>query len=391
MTFFDGIDLQELGSALEREKLDGWLLYDFRGINPVAQRLMGVGGMATRRLFVFLPAKGEPVALAHKIELQGLEGFPGVVKPYASWEELHRLLGSVVWGKRVAMEVSAEDEVPYLDCVPWGVVKLIEKMGGAIAPSARLVSEFAARWSQTELEGHRESAEAIAEIARSTLATVVRQAGVAREATVQKGVIAAMEKAGLHTSHPPIVAFGANAANPHYEPREGSDALLEADQVVLLDLWGGKALRSVYADQTWMGFSGPKPSDEVLDVWTAVRDARDAVVERLRRATELGERVRGADLDDAARRLLGKRGYDDVFIHRTGHSIDLELHGSGPHLDNFETHDTREMITGVGFSIEPGVYLTGNFGVRSEINGVMLETGPEFTPREPQTDLILAD
>jgi Xaa-Pro aminopeptidase len=159
--------------------------------------------------------------------------------------------------------------------------------------------------------------------------------------------------------------------------------------VVLLDLWGGKALRSVYADQTWMGFSGTNPTDEVMKVWTAVRDARDAVVTRLRRAAELGEKVRGADLDDAARRLLDDRGYGDAFIHRTGHSIDLELHGSGPHLDNFETHDTREMIPGVGFSIEPGVYLTGNFGVRSEINGVMLESGPEFTPREPQTDLIL--
>ncbi len=389
MTFFEGIDLQQVGPALEQEKLDGWLLYDFRGINPVAQRLMGVGGMATRRLFVFLPARGEPVALAHKIELQGLEGFPGIIRPYASWEELHRLLGGVVWGKRVAMEVSAEDEVPYLDYVPWGVVTLIEKLGGAIAPSARLVSQFAARWSQAELEGHRESAELIAEIARSTLAAVVGQVGVAREATVQKGVIDAMERAGLHMSHPPIVAFGANAANPHYEPRAGSDALLQADQVVLLDLWGGKALRSVYADQTWMGFSGTNPTDEVMKVWTAVRDARDAVVTRLRRAAELGEKVRGADLDDAARRLLDDRGYGDAFIHRTGHSIDLELHGSGPHLDNFETHDTREMIPGVGFSIEPGVYLTGNFGVRSEINGVMLESGPEFTPREPQTDLIL--
>ena len=222
------------------------------------------------------------------------------------------------------------------------------------------------------------------------MADVVRQAGTAREAAVQRRILEMFERQGLVTNDPPIVAFEANAANPHYEPRDGSDALLQEHQVVLIDLWAGPTLPSVFADQTWMGFAGNAPPDDVVTVWETVRDARDAVVRRLREASSAGHSVTGADLDDAARNLITERGYGDYFIHRTGHSIDLELHGSGPHLDNFETHDTRTIIPGVGFSVEPGVYLEGRFGVRSEINAVMLENGrPEFTPREPQRDLML--
>ncbi len=389
MGILGNLDLSETGPALKDANVDGWLLYDFRGNNPVARRITGVEGMGTRRLFIFLPAVGSPVAVAHKIELQALEGFPGEVRPYASWSELHGYLGEIVSGKRVAMEVSALDAVPYLDWVPSGVVGLIEKLGGEVVSSDRLVSLFASRWSPSELAGHVQSSEIIAEIARSTIAEVIKQAGTAREATVQRGILEAFDAAGLATDHPPIVAFGPNAANPHYEPREGSDALLRPDEVVLVDLWAGTAEVSVYADQTWMGFAGGSPPDEVITVWNTVRDARDAVVDRLRRAARDGETVVGAELDDAARGVIKGAGYGDAFFHRTGHSIDLQLHGSGPHLDNFETTDTREIIPGVGFSIEPGVYLTGRFGVRSEINAVWFEDGPELTPAEIQRDLIL--
>lgn len=385
-----GIDLDDLRSVLRQEKLDGWLLYDFRGVNAIAQRIIGVPGMATRRLFVLLPARGEPIAIAHKIELHGMREFPGRVIPYAGWHELHERLGDLVRARSLAMEIYPEDGVPYLDRVPAGVVDLLVKLGARLTSSAALVSRFAARWSPSELAGHRRSAEAIAEIARTVMADVVRQAGTAREAAVQRRILEMFERQGLVTHDPPIVAFEANAANPHYEPRDGSDALLQEHQVVLIDLWAGPTLASVFADQTWMGFAGDAPPDDVVTVWETVRDARDAVVRRLRDAASAGQSVTGADLDDAARDLITERGFGDYFIHRTGHSIDLELHGSGPHLDNFETHDTRSLIPGVGFSVEPGVYLEGRFGVRSEINGVILENGrPEFTPREPQRDLIL--
>lgn len=383
------IDQSALQAALRELGLDGWLLYDFRGNDPVANRLLQLGGMATRRLFVWLPAEGKPVAVAHKIELQGLTGFPGTVRAYSAWKVLHEELGALVSGKRVAMEISPLDAVPYLDWVPHGVVGLIEKLGGTVETSSRLVSQFAALLSTDEIAGHLASAEIIADIARTTIGEAVNEVGV-REVEIQRRVLAAIDRGGLSTSHPPIVGFGANAANPHYEPLQGSDAALQADQVILLDLWGGQGRKSVYADQTWMGFSGGSPSDEVVTVWETVRDARIAVVDKLNHAHEHAEQVTGADLDDASRGVIERAGYGDAFVHRTGHSIDLELHGSGPHLDNFETNDIREIIPGIAFSIEPGVYLEGRFGVRSEINVVMMPDGPRPTPREPQHDLFLA-
>jgi Xaa-Pro dipeptidase len=390
MPVLDRIDLAAVRDALGRRGLDGWLVYDFHGVNPVAARVLGLGGMASRRIFVLLPAAGRPVAIAHKIELQPLDGFPGDVLPYATWQELHGHLARVARGRRLAMEVSPEDAVPYLDRVPWGVVALIERLGGRVESSADLVTLFSARWTPAELADHRYAAQALADIARRTVAEVVRQAGSAREHAVQQRVCEQMTRAGLVWDHPPIVGFGPNAANPHYEPTSAADALLTAEQVVLLDLWGGRSLTTVFADQTWMGFAGGTPPEDVQRVWTVVRDARDAAIARLRAGLAAGETVTGADLDAAARGHIAAHGYADAFVHRTGHSIDVQLHGSGPHLDSYETDDSRALLPGIGFSVEPGIYLTGRFGVRSEVNVVLHDAGPEVTPSEFQRDLILA-
>lgn len=388
----EGLDLAAIGAALAEAGADGWLLFDFHGLNPVAARLVGATGMGTRRLFVLLPREGDPVAVAHRIELDAVAGFPGTVRPYAAWRELHDALRPLVAGRTLAMEVSPRDGVPYLDRVPHGVVQLVESLGGRVVSSAALVTRFAARWSAAELASHRRSAEAIAEIAREALAwaggQVARGAEV-RETAVQRRVVEAMGRAGLVFDHPPIVGAQENAALPHYEPREGADRVLGRGEVVLLDLWGGPALGTVFADQTWMGFTGPAPGDEVVRVWNAVRSARDAAVELLRARWTAREPVTGADLDDAARGVIRAAGLGEWFVHRTGHSIDRELHGSGPHLDNYETNDDRALIAGVGFSVEPGVYLPGRFGVRSEINVFLGETGPEVTPQRPQRELLL--
>ncbi|MBI4503179.1 MAG: aminopeptidase P family protein [Gemmatimonadetes bacterium] len=383
------IDLTELSGALRALGVDGWLIYDFHGINPVARRVLGHLGLGTRRIFVWLPAVGRPVAIAHKIELQPLLAFPGEVRPYATWQELHAALGQLVRGRRMAVEWSPEDAVPYLDRLPAGVVALLERLGGTIVSSAPLVTRFAARWSSDELRDHRSAAATLADIARATLREVVRQPARAQEFEVQQLVLERMKAAGLVTTDPPIVAFGSNAANPHYEPSESHPTVLQADQVVLLDLWGGVGRGTVFADQTWMGFSGSRVPDDVAGVWSAVRDARDAAVERLRRDLGAGRKVAGRDLDAAARQLITQRGYGAAFVHRTGHSIDVDLHGSGPHLDSYETDDSRELIPEVGFSVEPGIYLEGRFGVRSEINVVVHADGPEVTPAEPQRELIL--
>jgi Xaa-Pro aminopeptidase len=386
------LDLPAVRSTLAELNVDGWLLFDFHGLNPVAQRLIGASGLATRRIFVWIPRAGDPVALAHRIELSGLAGFPGAIRPYAAWRELHQELRALVGGKRVAMEVSPQDAVPYLDRVPAGVLELVQASGATVTGSGVLVTRFAATWSAAELDGHRRAAEALARIADEALrwagAEVARGAEV-REVGLQRRVLDAMERGGLVTTHPPIAAFQQNAALPHYEPHEGEDRRLAAGQVILLDLWAGPAAGSVFADQTWMAFAGRAPDAEVRRVWEAVRDARDAAVALLRQRWGARAAVTGADVDDAARAVIRGAGFGEFFTHRTGHSIDRDLHGSGPHIDNFETHDERTLMPGIGFSIEPGIYLAGRFGMRSEINVYCGADGPEVTPAAPQRDLLL--
>src|SRR6266704_6757015 len=352
MTLLEQFDFPALRELLDTLGADGWLLYDSRGINPAATRVLGIKGMGTRRFFVLLPREGKPVAIAHRIELASFDGFPGEVRAYAAWPELHDQLRALVAGKTVAMEISPADAVPYLDRVPHGVVELIEGFGAKVVSSGTLITRFAARWSPSELEGHRRAAEAIAEIALTTLrwagSELARGAEV-RETGMQARVMEALGRAGLVTDHPPIVGFQANAANPHYEPRTGSDRRLAAGDVMLLDLWAGVSAGSVFADQTWMAFAGREPSAEVRRVWDAVRGARDAAVALLRDRWKQHEAVTGAAVDDAARAVIRSAGLGEYFVHRTGHSIDRDLHGSGPHIDNFETADERTLIPGVAF------------------------------------------
>jgi Xaa-Pro dipeptidase len=383
------IDRRELGEALDEVGADGWLLFDFHGLNPVVDRVLGRTGMNTRRLFVLLPREGDPVAVAHKIELQGLEKFPGRVIPYARWSELHAALGPLVARRTLAMEISPEDAVPYLDRVPFGVVELLRRLGATVVPSGALVSRFAARWTSAEADDHRAAAEILAAVARDTLGRVVRQAGQRiTEAALQAQVVAELERGGLVLDDPPIVAFGANSANPHYEP--SPEAKLQSGDVVLLDLWAGRSHTTVFADQTWIGFAGSRAPDRVVEVWRTVRQARDAAIDAIRRAMADRRPIVGYEVDRAARGVVERAGYADAFVHRTGHSIDRDLHGSGPHIDDYETHDDRRLIPGIGFSIEPGIYLPGEFGMRSEVNVYMGESGPEVTPREPQVELIVA-
>lgn len=384
------LDRDALREGLRAAGADAWLLFDFHGLNPVAARVLELGGLGSRRLFVLLPADGEPVAVAHRIELQPLDGFPGRIVPYARWEELHEALGALVAGRTVAMEISPDDAVPYLDRVPYGVVELIRRLGATVVPSAPLVTRFAARWSPAEAEDHRHAAEALAAIARDALARAVHEAGTGlTESTLQRRVIDAIGAAGLVFDHPPIVAFGANAANPHYEPHEGRDATLAAGDVILLDLWAGRSLQTVFADQTWMGYAGTQPPARVREVWETVRAARDAAVTAVRDAAAAGRPIAGYEADRAARDVIEAAGHGAAFVHRTGHSIDRDLHGSGPHLDDYETRDERRLGPGVGFSVEPGIYLTGEFGVRSELNMFWGPGGPEVTPAEPQRELIV--
>jgi len=387
---FAGVDRAELRRLLGELGADAWLLYEFHGVNPVAKRVLGLGGMGTRRLFACLPREGEFVAVGHKIELQGLAGFPGRIIPYARWEELHAALAEVVRGRTVAMEISADDAVPYLDRVPWGVVELVKRLGGKVVSSAPLVTRFAAAWSTAEAADHRFAAEVLAEVAQAELKRAVGEAGSGlTESAMQARVVNALGARGIVFDHPPIVAFGPNAANPHYEPVPGQDLALVDGQVVLLDLWGGRSLATVFADQTWMGFAGHRVPEKVLRVWSVVRDAREAAITLVQERAAAGTPVAGFELDRAARGIIESAGFGQWFVHRTGHSIDRDLHGSGPHLDSYETMDDRRLGPGIGFSVEPGIYLTGEFGVRSEVDVYWGTAGPEVTPKVRQDALII--
>lgn len=382
-------DHELLKAGLAACGADGWLLYDFQGHNPVANRFLALGGLGSRRLFVLLTPGQEPVAVAHKIELQPVADFPGRVVPYARWEELHAALKELVAGKTVAMEISPKDGVPYLDRVPYGVVDLIQSLGGKVVSSGPLVTQFAARWTEDEAARHIEAAEVVAWIAKEALAYAVTRGGKdLTETALQARVIEMMEKEGLVPDHPPIVGFGVNAGNPHYEPVAGRDLTLARDQVVLLDLFG-KYPGAISADQTWMGYSGKHPTERVLKVWETVRDARDAALEVVRQAGVSGVPLPGYKVDRAARDVIEQAGFGEWFVHRTGHSIDQNLHGSGPHMDDYETKDDRIILPGCGFSVEPGIYLPNEFGVRSEVNVYWAPSGPLVTPKEPQRDLIL--
>jgi Xaa-Pro aminopeptidase len=388
--------LPDVQRALAEAGVDGWLLYDFRGLNPIARDLLRLDGMTTRRVFAFIPTLGTPVALTHAIEQTVWHHWPPKWgrEIYSSWRSLESWLMKHVAGKRVAMEYSAGDAVPYLDRVPAGVIEMVRALGATVTSSGELVSRFYAIWSADNIATHERAAEQIAKIGQDAL----RRAGEAAksdrplsEYQLMMWIREQFSEAGLFTDHGPNVSVGANAANPHYEPSAEASRVIGAtgSEILLIDLWAKEEPGGVYADQTWMASLG-EPSKEALEIWNAIRDARDAAIDLVVTRIAAGEALRGADVDDAARRVIEACGYGQYFTHRTGHSIDpRDLHGSGPHLDNLETREERMIVPGVAFSIEPGIYIPGKIGMRTEVNVYVTPGKAVVTPREYQRELMV--
>jgi Xaa-Pro dipeptidase len=384
--------LPAIQRAIQESKADGWLIFDFHGLNPIAAGMLRLEGMTTRRLFAFIPREGSPVAISHAIEQGPWKHWPGEWEKleYSGWRVLESTLAEVVGGKRVAMEYSAGDAVPYLDRVPAGVIEMVRAAGATVESSADLVTRFYAVWSEEQLASHLRAAETISGIAHEAMSLAgerARSASPMQEFELKQWILDRFAKEKLETDHGPIVAIGPNAANPHYEPTAEESAPIERGAILLIDLWAREA-NGVYADQTWMGSLG-EPDARSLKVWEAVRDARDAAIALLRERLGSSTPVRGGEVDDAARGVIEQRGFGPQFIHRTGHSIDpRDLHGSGPHIDNLETREERTLLPGVGFSIEPGVYLRGDVGMRTEVNAFVARD-LVVTPKEIQRDLII--
>ena len=386
--------LPALQQALGDAGLDGWLLFDFQGVNPIAGGLVGIEGMVTRRIFVWIPRTGVPHALGHAIEPGPWQKWPAewTKSVYSSWRSLESSLEAMVKGKKIAMEYSAGDAVPYLDRVPAGVLEMVRAAGAtSIASSGELVTKFYATWDASHIKSHVRAAEVISTIAAAAFMIAGERSRTPKPITEHELMLWMRERftrAGLQTDHGPNVSAGANAANPHYEPSADNPRPILDGEVLLIDLWAKEA-GGVYADQTWMATLGA-PSSRAQEVWAVVRDARDAAIQLVRDEVSAGRALRGGDVDDAARKVITDRGFGEYFTHRTGHSIDPRtLHGSGPHLDNLETREERLLVPGVGFSIEPGIYIAGEIGMRSEVN-VYLEPGRAVvTPRVYQRDLIV--
>ncbi|MBA2684837.1 MAG: aminopeptidase P family protein [Gemmatimonadaceae bacterium] len=385
--------LPALQKALADAKLDGWLLYDFQGANPIAAGALALDGMVTRRVFGWVPRDGVPVAVTHDIEQGPWHRWPAEWKRvrYGSWKVLEATLLSLVQGRKIAMEYSPGDAVPYLDRVPGGVLEMVRAAGAEIVSSGELVSQFYALWTSAQLASHRRAAKIVAETARAAFEEAGKRSRTSKPITeyeLQQWIAARFHAAKLEFDHDPIVGANENAANPHYAPSADNPREIRRGDLLLIDLWA-REHDGIYADQTWMGSLG-EPTPRMLEVWTAVRDARDASIALLRERIPQGEVVRGAEVDDAARNILTARGFGKEFTHRTGHSIDSrQLHGAGPHIDNFESREVRELIPGLGFSIEPGAYLTGEIGVRAEVNAFIAPGEVIITPEDYQHDLIV--
>jgi Xaa-Pro dipeptidase len=386
--------LADVQRALTDAGLDGWLLYDFRGLNPIAGGLMRLEGMTTRRVFAWIPARGTPAALTHAIEQGPWRLWPAdwTKEVYSSWKSLEDFLAKHVKGKRIAMEYSAGDAVPYLDRVPAGVIEMVREAGATVVSSGELVSRFYATWTAEHIASHLRAASAIAAIANEALHLAgERSRGTEplAEHELMGWILDEFKKQGLTTDHGPNVSAGANAANPHYEPSADSPRIIKPGEILLIDLWAREENGGVWADQTWMASIG-KPSAEATEIWNAIRDARDAAIQLVTTKAKRGETIKGADVDDAARRVIESRGYGEYFTHRTGHSIDSrDLHGSGPHLDNLETREDRLLVPGVAFSIEPGIYIAGKIGMRTEVNVYMTAGEAVVTPSEYQAELMI--
>lgn len=386
--------LPDLQRAIADADVDGWLLFDFQGCNPIAGGLLGLRGMVTRRIFVWIPRDGVPSALGHAIEPGPWRTWPPAWRhaTYSSWRELEHAVGAMVRGKRIAMEYSAGDAVPYLDRVPAGVLEMVRAAGAReIVSSGALVTRFVASWTAAHVASHRRAAAIIRQVALDAFALVGQRARTPQpiaEHELMAWMLDRFERAGVSTDHGPNVSAGANAANPHYEPSADRPRPIVEGDVLLIDLWA-RETDGVWADQTWMATVGP-PSARAQEIWRAIRDARDAAIQKVRDDVAAGRPLRGGDVDDAARAVIESRGFGRFFTHRTGHSIDpRSLHGAGPHLDNLETREERLLVAGVGFSIEPGVYVPGEIGMRTEVNAYLEEGRAVITPDEYQRELIV--
>lgn len=386
--------LTAIQGELARNGLDGWLVYDFHGTNPIAVRFLELKGTITRRSFFLIPAAGKPTALIHNIEKKTFEHLPGKKIYFSAYASLEHELRLLLEGKkRLAMEYSPLGRLPYIGKVDAGTIELIRSLGIEVVTSADLVAKFDAVLTPEQIAMHREAAVHLNRIKDNAFALIqdaLRAGRTICEYDVTKFVMDEFARAGMVTDFPPICGIGPNAGNPHYEPPAVGSAEIKKNDLVLLDLWAKlNKPKAAFADITWMAFAGPKPPQEWAENFSLICMARDAAVDFVR--SHWGKKpIGGFEVDNVCRSVIAHADLGDFFVHRTGHSIAEETHGPGPNIDNLETEDRRILQPGHLFSIEPGVYFP-EYGLRTEIDVLITPNGPEVTTQPVQQEFVILD
>ncbi|HYR90238.1 MAG TPA: M24 family metallopeptidase [Terriglobia bacterium] len=387
--------IESLQKALQQDKIDGWLFYGFRGSDPIAENILRLdhAKFTTRRWFYFVPARGTPQKIVHAIEEGTLDNLPGKKRVYLPWQQLHQQVRESLSGvKKVAMQYSPLNAIPYISRVDAGTVELVRSFGVEIISSADLVQVFEAVWTREQLETHLYAAKHMREIVDAIVGEVRRrvtdQVSVT-ELEIQDFILKEYERRDLTAGHPPIVAINAHSADPHYAPHADDNLPMRKGDFLLVDMWSKRKLpHAVYDDITWTFFIGESVPAEHQKIFDVVRNGRDAAIRAAQERYPAEEVLYGWQIDEEARQSITKAGYGEYFIHRTGHSIHEEVHGNGANIDNLETQDNRRLMAGTCFSIEPGVYLKGTFGVRSEVDMYLSEREAIVTGQPIQTHVV---
>jgi Xaa-Pro dipeptidase len=386
---------EEISDALAAAALDGWLFYDFRHSDPLAYRILGLSsrGITTRRWFCYVPAHGAPRALVSAVEADRLAELEIETAVYRSADGMLAALGKFMAGaRRIAMNYSPRGAIPYVARVDAGTVELVRSLGVEVVSAADLIQRFEARLEPAQLASHRRAAAIVRRVVDETFAEIARaiESGApVGEYSAQQFVLGRFAANNLIAEDPPIVAVNANAASPHFAPSAAADTPIRRGDLVLLDLWAREPDDdAIYADLTWMAFAGERVPEEYARVFAIVAEARDAAVDLIRARVGAGEPVRGEEADRAARGVIERAGFGERFVHRTGHSIGREVHGTGANLDSLETHDHRTLIDRTCFSVEPGIYLPERFGMRSELDMTIENGRAEVSAAPAQCEIV---
>jgi Xaa-Pro aminopeptidase len=390
------MDLQKIQTALQGMNLDGWLFYDFHNRDAIAARILDINRnkFASRRWFYYIPAQGTPMKLVHRIEQAQLDHLPGDKLVYLPWQEQHAHIRTILGGaKRVAMQYSPNNAIPYVSIVDGGTVELIRSFGVEVVTSANLVSEFESYLTEEDRLSHFEAGDIMQMVKDEAFKEIGRRIKAGNNPTefeIMQFMQNLMRTNGMTFTDGPIVAVNEHAADPHFEPTAENTHTMKEGDLVLLDLWAKlDRPRSCYYDITWMGYIGTEVPEKITRILQVGFDARDAAYNYVSSKFAAGEEVRGCDVDDVCRKVIVDAGYGHAFTHRTGHNIAEEVHGNGTHIDNLETKDERFIIKGSCFSIEPGIYLKDEkIGFRTEIDVFIDDNGVAHVAGAVQREIV---